>query len=376
MTALYYFYPENDLALARNIARYTAPPAAVKLRRAGATLPLFYGEPGGEVLADGINAPWLGRLRDSLGIDCSPYTHRPQECVPAPWGWSKASRQTFIDIGFDRAALPDDAALEAIRQLSHRRSSARIAEALTDTIGCTIAPPARELFTTEDIKSFIASHPAGTVLKLPWSSSGRGLVATDPVTAQSQTSMFEGMLRRQRSVMAEPRMHKLLDFAMLFTIADGKCCFDGYSVFENVQFGSYAGNMLAPQAELRRKVATLCGEGTLTAIETALPAILENLTGTAYSGPLGIDMMAVDEADYIIAPAVELNLRMTMGHLCRIFYERHVADGASGTFRVLPASQDTPTGIFDAAVRNGRIHGGRVDMAQPGCDFSFIADIK
>jgi len=54
--------------------------------------------------------------------------------------------------------------------------------------------------------------------------------------------MFEGMLRRQGSVMAEPRMKKLLDFAMLFTINEsGKCSFDGYSVFNNVQFGSYAG---------------------------------------------------------------------------------------------------------------------------------------
>lgn len=75
MTHLHYFFPENDLALARDIARYTAPPAAVRLRRAGSTLPFFYGNEGAMVLSEGVDARWLGRLRDTLDISCRPYDH-------------------------------------------------------------------------------------------------------------------------------------------------------------------------------------------------------------------------------------------------------------------------------------------------------------
>lgn len=376
MTHLHYFFPENDLALARDIARYTAPPAAVRLRRAGATLPFFYGNEGAMVLSEGVDATWLGRLRDTLDISCRPYDHRPEGKTPAPWGWSKAVRQTFADIGFGADALPDDGTLDEIRRLSHRRSSAIIAGELADALDFTIAPAARELTTLEEIMHFIAANPDGTVLKLPWSSSGRGLVATDPATAVSQTSMFEGMLRRQGSVMAEPRMKKLLDFAMLFTIDEsGKCSFDGYSVFNNVQFGSYAGNILEPQAALRRRVSALCGDSSLSKLETVLPGIIEKLVGKAYRGPLGIDMMAVDSPTYALAPAVELNLRMTMGHLCRIFYERYAAEGAYGTFKVLPAPAGKPAGFFEAHAHNGRLLSGSIDLAQPGSAFSFIVEL-
>lgn len=375
MTQLHYFFPENDLALARDITRYTAPPAAVRLRRAGATLPFFYGSKDGMVLTEGVDAAWLGRLLDTLGITCRPYDHSPEGKIPTPWGWSKASRQVFADIGFAPDALPDDKALDAIRQLSHRRSSAIIADRLASRLDFGIAPAAKELRTLGEIERFVASHPDGSVLKLPWSSSGRGVVATDPVTAKGQSSMFAGMLRRQGSVMAEPRLRKLVDFAMLFTIDGGHCRFDGYSVFSNSQFGSYAGNMLASQQTLRGHVAQYCGIDCLRAIEEALPAVLSDFIGTEYTGPLGVDMMAVEADGYALAPAVELNLRMTMGHLCRIFYERHVVAGASGTFRVIPADGTSPSGFFEASTADGRISHGRIDMAQPGSAFSFVAEI-
>ncbi|MDE6158200.1 MAG: hypothetical protein K2F78_08690, partial [Muribaculaceae bacterium] len=148
-----------------------------------------------------------------------------------------------------------------------------------------------------------------------------------------------------------------------------------YSVFSNSQFGSYAGNMLASQQALRGHVAQYCGIDRLQAIEEALPAILSDFIGTDYTGPLGVDMMAVEADGYDLAPVVELNLRMTMGHLCRIFYERHVVAGASGTFRVIPAAGTSPSGFFEASTADGRISHGRVDMAQPGSAFSFVAEI-
>ncbi len=87
-------------------------------------------------------------------------------------------------------------------------------------------------------------------------------------------------------------------------------------------------------------------------------------------------MMAVDAAAYTLVPVVEINFRMTMGHLCRRFYNRFVEPGAKGTFRVLPTRADSPSGRIDAHAFNGRLCDGTLDLAQPGCDFSFLAELK
>ena len=372
MPRLHYFYPENDLALARDIPRYTAPPAAVRLRRSGANLPFFYSDAGDEVLTGGTDTRWLDTLRRRLGIQGGVYRHDNTDLAPAPWGWSKAARQTFIDDGFPVSALPSDETLARLRMLSHRRTASEASRLLADRLSFAIAPAAAELASVEEIYSFIGSQPAGIVLKLPWSSSGRGLVFTDPATAATQKAMFEGMLRRQGTLMGEPCHRKVLDFAMLFTMKDGKCSFDGYSLFENSRLGNYSGNILAPQPEIKRRIAVHVASAQLDAVEKALPEVLEELIGEAYEGPLGVDMLAASGAPYKLAPVVEINLRMTMGHVCRIFYDRYVAPGATGTFTIENART---AGIFDADTFDGRILHGIVDLAQPGADFSFIARI-
>lgn len=373
MPKLHYFYPENDLALARDVAVYTAPPAAVKLRQSGATLPFFYGDKADEVLAAGVNARWLGNLRDRLDIAPGVYRHNPSGFEAAPWGWSKASRKMFESLGFGPDVLPSNETIEELRNLSHRRTAVTVADALARSLPFAIAPAARELSTAEQVRAFVREcGPAGAVLKLPWSSSGRGVVFVDEKSIESQAGMIGGMLRRQGCVLGELRQHKLADFAMLFTMNGGTCRFDGYSLFENAGLAGYAGNILATQSELRTRLASLTGAGALDAVENALPRVLESVIGNVYNGPLGVDMMAVDNPDYSIDAVVEVNLRMTMGHVARIVYQRFVEHGATGRYSVAPA---THTGTFDATVRSGRILHGTLDLAQPGCDFSLRIDI-
>ncbi len=370
MARLLYFFPENDLALARNLAHYTAPPAAVKLRRAGATLPLWYGDSGDTVLTQGVNARWLGELRDRFDLTTMPYDHKPDGLAATPWGWSKASRQIFTDIGFDPSCLPSDTWLDHVRELSHRRTAAQIVTKLAERLPFAIAPAASELHTIAQVEEYIRSHHEGTVIKLPWSSSGRGLVATDTDIFGSQRSMLEGMLRRQGSVTGEPRHRKTLDFAMLFTMHGGKCTFSGFSLFNNTQLGSYAGNTLAPQSELARIISEASSATQIIAIRDLLPSVIEDIA-CGYEGPLGVDMMATDAPDYCIAVA-EINFRMTMGHLCRIFYENFIEYGATGTFTIAPRPR---AGIIAAHTADGRMRSGTLDLAQPGSDISFTVSL-
>lgn len=363
MKKVHLFFPENDLALARDLANYTPPPAATKLRRAGEALPLWYAEPDDSFIATGINAQWIRSMRDTFGITVDLYDYNSADCIAAPWGWSKASRKMFAARGFKPAQLPSDTALVRIRELSHRRTAALIAQQLQSAPALapfTMAPPAAECTTFAQVLDF-ADSCGKSVIKLPWSSSGRGLVLIDPATAAAQAPMIEGMIRRQGSVMAEPFMAKLRDFAMLFTIADGRCAYNGLSLFTTDRLGAYTGNRLAPQDQL----AGIIAHPALRPLAETLPGIIEKIIDTDYNGPLGVDMMTL--ADGTIAPAVELNLRNTMGHLALRLYERHISNSRTADFTILPG----PTAPDAPIVRDGRLASGTLNLTPPSPDFTF-----
>jgi hypothetical protein len=52
-----------------------------------------------------------------------------------------------------------------------------------------------------------------------------------------------------------------------------------------------------------------------------------------YEGYLGVDMMICREGnEYLAHPCVEVNLRMNMGVVSRILYDRFLPDGTKGTY--------------------------------------------
>ena len=171
--------------------------------------------------------------------------------------------------------------------------------------------------------------------------------------------------------MAEPHMKKVTDFAMLFSMGDGECRFVGFSLFNTAKLGSYTGNILAPQAELERTIEALLPPGQLAAVRAELAAVLADVAG-AYRGPLGVGMMVVEADAYSLAPVVEINFRMTMGHVCHRLYEQHIVPGRRGTFTIAPASPESPSGIIAADTLATRLDHGRLDLAQPASPFSFL----
>lgn len=372
---LHIFLPENDLALACDKAGYTPPPAAAQLRRSGATLPMWYCDDRDVVAVQGVNAGWLRKMRDTFGLGAALFDGNADSLVPAPWGWSRATRKILTDLGFGPAQLPDDSTLAMIRDISHRRTAAAAARLLAERLPFTVAPAAEEIRCADELRRFSERTPGGTVLKLPWSSSGRGLTVITADRLESRIASVEGMIRRQGSVMAEPLMDKRLDFAMLFTMTDGGCDFDGYSLFRNNKLGAYAGNVLATQEELETAISAFIPRERLDAVRTELPSVL-TAVAPHYRGPLGVDMMAVEADGYAIAPVVEINFRMTMGHVSRLLYSRHIAQGARGTYSVQPADAALRHESMKCSVHDGRLTGGTIDLAQPGSDFSFVVTIE
>ncbi len=373
MSRLHLFNPDNDLALAADIDNYTPPKAALRFRRDAELLPLWYGEQSDRVVCHGVNAEWLDTRRESFPALCDIHDHRQADLSPTPWGWSKATRQSFMREGVPAGLLPDDAGLDRIRLLSHRSTASRVHRQLQVMLPDIRFPhPAQEVHSTEDVERLMARW-GDIYVKQPWSGSGRGVISSVG-KREAALRLAQSFIGRQGSAMVEPAMHRVRDFAMLFRCTDGKVGSIGTSVFTTDDSGHYSGNLLAPEAQRFAEISSIYPAQNLIDVRTALCHILQDEIAPYYSGVVGVDMLV--SSDGILHPVVEINLRHTMGYVANEFSARHLHPDARGRFRVVPfkSQSDLPAENFQVA--DGRLLSGCLHLCPtPVSGFAVIAEV-
>ncbi|KAA6320326.1 hypothetical protein EZS27_029885, partial [termite gut metagenome] len=117
----------------------------------------------------------------------------------------------------------------------------------------------------------------------------------------------------------------------------GNVSFAGYSLFRTRANGVYESNMLLPDELIERRLTNYVPLEALHELRICLEKELSIRLNSAYTGYLGTDMMIcrfADAPEYRIHPCVEVNLRMTMGVVARLFYDRYVQPEAEGIFSV------------------------------------------
>lgn len=366
MRKLLYFYPENDLALADNTPNYTAPRAAIELRQSGEQLPLWFGNEGDMVFSTGTNAQWYDAINDAFDIRASLWD-RSRDMIPTPWGWSPAVRRFFERNGFADNVLPTPLQIETMRQLSHRNVSAKLSEMLLADFGDRMCKPAIEMRQIDDIQQFI--HDNGrTIVKLPWSGSGRGLIDSDLVPDPEFSRRTQGSINRQGSVIVEQFYPHHFDFALLFTIENSVSQFVGYSLFETDGRGAYLGNVVANDEILCKILSQHIDMALLNDVVAQCKKHLNTLIGSGYDGPLGIDLMAVDDR----LAVAEINLRNTMGHVAHTLASRHVNEGVTAKFMVQPTDGSPVNLPANAIIKNHRFEKGTIDLTPGDRRFRFL----
>lgn len=367
MRRIWLFNPENDLALAADKAAYTAPPAAVQLRNAGAALPMWLGSPGDFFICDGVNDAWLTDMQARFGLEVNPWD-RVTPGIPTPWGWSKAARTTFERRGIPAGALPPDNVLDIRRNLSHRATSVKVYEALAGKLSFVIWPAPVEVRSASELKRLLAAQPY-SVVKLPWSSSGRGVTFADATNVKSVISRAEGAIARYGSVTVEKRARRLADFAMLFTVGGGTARFQGLSLFKADDRGRYGSNFVGPQHTAAALLGSLYPLDRLMAVAAALADVLPQVLGPSYAGPVGVDMLLGADDDggkAVLDPVVELNLRYTMGFVA-LALERFTAGEA--TFHI---ERGDVTAACRPEICDGKLVSGSLALTPPGGAFTFV----
>lgn len=338
--SLYIFNPEHDLVLGSGEANYM-PPAIVR-RMAGelALLPLWCAAPGEAVLApSAYNLDFVRQVDPLLGMGVrlltEPELMREPHWEFAPWGWNVAVRRRLLALGADAAHLPTTEELMAWREASHRSTAVALLPCLQwDDRFCG---ESYYLQTSEACRAFVEGQER-CLLKAPLSGSGRGLNWCKGLFTPLISDWCLRVSTQQGGVVGEPIYNKVEDFAMEFySDGDGRVCFVGYSLFRTGSSGKYGGNYLLTDEAVRSRLATYVGMAALDELEERLSSILSAKLGNLYRGYLGVDMMICRFGEemrttYRIHPCVEVNLRMTMGLLARLLYNRYLQPGATGEF--------------------------------------------
>ena len=326
---IHIFNPEHDIALASNLANFTAPHAGRQLRHDLGFLPALWAADGDVVLVDDVEAAQRAYEKVAHAVNrqigclpCANHRFAPwkpmvfpaETCALEPWGWNRAVKARLERCGVEAELLPTDEWLESVRQLSHRRTSAQLLPRLQreGTVG-----EAFECRAVGEVEA-LAARFGRIVMKAPWSSSGRGVRFADFAAChEAQKANSDGWLHhvveRQGSVMVEPYYDKVKDFGMEFTCTPaGEICYQGLSLFHTTN-GAYTGNVLATERVKREKLSRYVSMELLDDVQQNICALLGPVLRGRYAGPFGIDMMVV--AGGFLHPCVEINLRRTMGHV-------------------------------------------------------------
>lgn len=339
---LHVFNPENDLALA-NFSSHFIPPQSARLMRDDlSVLPVWWAVDGDVVwsvlphdLADYLDevgfllpdVKWCGK-NEWIRAD-----------VVCPWGWSPLLIQELLQAGCPDCLLPTGKEMAAYRSLSGRECAVRLLNLLRSQ-GNSLSEWQNRLCGSSfycreeaEIVSLVTSYPE-TILKAPWSGSGKGLRLARGDYQSPLTGWCRRLLKEQGGVVVEPLYHKCFDFAFEF-LSDGKSVrYSGLSVFFTTNRGTYGGNWVAPEKVKESWLERYIPHAMRMALVKELSERLTESLAGLYKGYLGVDMMLCDVGSsdgLAVHPCVEINLRRTMGQVA-VDLSRWLAPGSEARF--------------------------------------------
>lgn len=321
------FNPETDYALACKVGNYNPPASVVRLRKSMALFPATYAQAGDVILT-------LDDLTDFELSESKYFDVATQKCIKIlrpqdklqevidfsntsadespeimPWGWNHSLHNHLLRRGIPSEFIKSEQEIVRIKSLAHRKNTIPFLEEISRQLPNIDVKIPKEFTDANDALAYAEDNP-GCYFKMPWSSSGRGVICSSGMSAQKLKEWIRGAIAKQGSVMGEYGYDRRADFATEWMCRKGKTEFIGISWFDTSSNGKYLGNQNLSQEEIRQKIEATCNQFGEDLIAAQI-ATIDKLISPYYEGPMGIDMLADKQGN--VNPCVEINLRMTMG---------------------------------------------------------------
>lgn len=213
------------------------------------------------------------------------------------------------------------------------------------------------------------------IVKRPYTSSGRGVMAYDLPLSDEKISSLVAACARAGGLSVEPRLRLVQDWAAEYYYTEGEARYIGLSKFATTATtGAYTGNELQSEQALWAELSAIVGEAELEALVHAHQDFLMVRLGRGYEGYIGIDMFVYldDAGRQKLHPAVEINVRCTMGVLALMAYEHHLAPNGSGTYQLIYGKPPTMRQLYQEHLAQRDMF---VPLTFPGEQSAFYAYI-
>jgi hypothetical protein len=358
MPNLYFFNPGHELDILGGKSHYTPPYTIQKMAVDLEMLPVWYGGGGSFTLVRNVKAsqfvaaqPKCFRARLSSPMILSLMMKELFRCIKQNippklppltariWGLSPRSIDLLLD--FKRNGMNIDVPEwnDVYAELTKRQTGALCLTRLEEIFPVELGIKVPEFFSDiEGVQSYVAKNKPPYVIKLPLSSSGRGLYWLNDSTIDARANTWiAGALKRQGAIGIEPALNKVLDFAAEF-YSDGKgnVRYEGLSIFETQEKGQFVGCMLNTQEALLQRLNEYIAPEDYMFLVEQVRSVLQEIVGNLYDGYLGVDMLIYKDNDgnYAVHPFVELNMRSTLGLAAMKISKQFLHPASQGMLRI------------------------------------------
>lgn len=258
-----------------------------------------------------------------------------------PWGWSHCTKLRYKKMGVSVEELPCDEWLDDVRTLSSREYACKYIKQMLQEMNDDRLV-GKDMSFTNNMEVLSLKEYESLIFKSPWSSSGRGVFTSHKLSEELIRKKLQGFLNTQGGFVYDKFYDKETDFAMEFYVQkDHSVDFLGYSVFQAAENGAYGYNYVESQEDLKARIGV--DDELLNKLITYHK---QHIGQTAYYGPVGIDMLKCKDGK--IHPCIEINLRMNMGILAILLYNRY---GANADVQLTPKREHG----FEAVIDNGKL---------------------
>ena len=346
---IHLFNPGHETAILHGSTNYTPPKNVQRMIKELSYLPAWYADPEDFVYTEEVSSP---RFFSVFSKEFGPFaklisrkeiekqTSDLPEMQAVPWGLSPQSHYFFKKLrekGNLKLSIPEWK--EVYTRLTSRETAAKCLDKIRELLP-DMDIPASPTFCTDvkDIEAYLISQNLPSVLKTPYSSSGRGLLwLSENKLTIKELAWIEGALSKQGCVSIECTLNKYMDFAMEF-YSDGKgnILYEGLSLFKAGEKGAYSGNILGEQRYLESFFVDNFGD-KFQKLKNVVKEAVKQIYGNTYIGYLGIDMLVyrkTTDGQLAIHPCIEVNLRYTMGMVALRISQKYLAPGVKGIMNI------------------------------------------
>lgn len=379
MRNVYYFNATNDLALANNGIAYTPPALLQNFEADLATLPCFIASSSDYVIVPTVPSAQYIESMEMAGFKMPRFIsyqdffqNRHFEALEIeeirPWGWSKSTHLLFDDAKqFTSSRFRSGSCAswnDELRNLCSRTSARTVLSELTSGCVKEIVPAMAVAQRTTDLSYIETRLQAGEtlVLKLPWSSAGRGLlIVRKDLYNEANKQWIVAGIKSQGYIMVEPWFERHVDFSFLYTYDSGNLAFNGVSAFQTGSKGQFIGNYVHWSEKHGTDIDKFFTNDRIVDVACLLGDALKKLPlNLLFAGRLGVDAMLVRHCnEWLIHPCVEINFRATIGHIAleirKLWNNRQKAFFQIGTKEIFN-SQAVQKGLSE--VNNGEFGKG------------------